>query len=188
MAELLEYFKRNFTHLYYEMKNCDQTSPYHKEGDVWTHTKMVFKEARKTGIKEIELAALLHDIGKIKTREVRENGRVSFFGHEEESALMSPEILDNIISNLEEYKYVDRDIVLFIIEKHGSLYNYIKEPEKQKFKNRAARKFQNNPGLLKHLKIFYECDHLGRISDVKSKNLKKELEWFDEIIFMIEKQ
>ena len=64
------------------MKNTPQNPAYHGEGDVYTHTRMVcgeltalpafhaLPERRKT---ELFLAALLHDLGKIKTTRL-ENG------------------------------------------------------------------------------------------------------------------
>ncbi|WP_274644564.1 HD domain-containing protein [Pseudomonas serbica] len=57
-----------------QMKGVPQRDDYHAEGDVWIHTKMVLDEAAKltTGHStasslRIRMAALLHDLGKIKT-------------------------------------------------------------------------------------------------------------------------
>ncbi len=54
--------------------------------DVWKHTKQVVIQA----VPKLELrwAALLHDIGKVKTRTISENGAVHFFGHAEVGARM----------------------------------------------------------------------------------------------------
>lgn len=54
--------------------------------DVWKHTKQVVRQAKPT--LEIRWAALLHDIGKVKTRSVSPDGQVHFFGHAEVGARM----------------------------------------------------------------------------------------------------
>jgi poly(A) polymerase len=54
--------------------------------DVWKHTRQVLEQSvsRLT----VRWAALLHDIGKVRTRTVGENGEVHFLGHAEVGARM----------------------------------------------------------------------------------------------------
>lgn len=54
--------------------------------DVWKHTKQVVWQSvpRLT----VRWGALLHDIGKVKTRKIEPNGQVHFFGHSEVGAAM----------------------------------------------------------------------------------------------------
>lgn len=54
--------------------------------DVWKHTKQVVRQAVPRT--EVRWAALLHDIGKVKTRRIEPNGEVHFFGHAEVGASM----------------------------------------------------------------------------------------------------
>lgn len=54
--------------------------------DVWKHTKQVVCQAVPRI--EVRWAALLHDIGKVKTRSIDEHGEVHFFGHAEVGARM----------------------------------------------------------------------------------------------------
>ncbi len=54
--------------------------------DVWKHTKQVVRQAVPRT--EVRWAALLHDIGKVKTRRIEPNGEVHFFGHAEVGAAM----------------------------------------------------------------------------------------------------
>ncbi len=54
--------------------------------DVWKHTKQVVRQAVPR--LEIRWAALLHDIGKVKTRSISPSGEVHFFGHAEVGARM----------------------------------------------------------------------------------------------------
>ncbi|MBK9265768.1 MAG: HDIG domain-containing protein [Polyangiaceae bacterium] len=54
--------------------------------DVWKHTKQVVRQAVPRI--EVRWAALLHDIGKVKTRTISPDGEVHFFGHAEVGARM----------------------------------------------------------------------------------------------------
>lgn len=54
--------------------------------DVWKHTKQVVKQSVPR--LEVRWGALLHDIGKPKTRRIDDAGNVSFHGHSEVGAAM----------------------------------------------------------------------------------------------------
>ncbi len=54
--------------------------------DVWKHTKQVVKQSVPR--LEVRWGALLHDIGKPKTRRIDERGNVTFHGHSEVGAAM----------------------------------------------------------------------------------------------------
>jgi poly(A) polymerase len=54
--------------------------------DVWKHTKQVVKQSVPR--LEVRWGALLHDIGKPKTRRIDEQGTVTFHGHSEVGAAM----------------------------------------------------------------------------------------------------
>jgi poly(A) polymerase len=54
--------------------------------DVWKHTKQVVKQSVPRV--DVRWGALLHDIGKPKTRRIDERGNVSFHGHAEVGASM----------------------------------------------------------------------------------------------------
>ncbi|MCC6555094.1 MAG: HDIG domain-containing protein [Polyangiaceae bacterium] len=54
--------------------------------DVWKHTKQVVRQAVPR--LEVRWAALLHDIGKVRTRSLSPSGEVHFFGHAEVGARM----------------------------------------------------------------------------------------------------
>jgi predicted kinase len=77
MNELVNWFQVRFTDLANDMKMSnhsakdDEPNPYHTEDSVWTHTMMVCLRAEIDNANKINLiAALLHDIGKPKSREV----------------------------------------------------------------------------------------------------------------------
>jgi poly(A) polymerase len=52
--------------------------------DVWAHTKQVVQQA--PAVPALRWAALLHDIGKVPTRDVSPKGKVTFHGHAEAGA------------------------------------------------------------------------------------------------------
>jgi poly(A) polymerase len=54
--------------------------------DVWKHTKQVVRQSEAR--LELRWSALLHDIGKIKTRSISPDGKVHFLGHAEVGARM----------------------------------------------------------------------------------------------------
>ncbi len=54
--------------------------------DLWKHTKQVVRQAAPR--RQVRWAALLHDIGKVKTRSISADGQVHFFGHAEVGARM----------------------------------------------------------------------------------------------------
>jgi poly(A) polymerase len=54
--------------------------------DVWKHTKQVVRQSVPR--LEVRWAALLHDVGKVKTRSISPSGEVHFFGHAEVGARM----------------------------------------------------------------------------------------------------
>ena len=72
----------------------DMTQNGYHFGTVWEHTMRVLENiSNETRCVELRLAALLHDIGKIRTREVGENGTIHFIAHEIEGEKMVKEIM-----------------------------------------------------------------------------------------------
>ena len=61
-------------------------------GTVWEHSLSVLDKIREKDL-ALRLAALLHDIGKVRTRTVAEDGRVQFIGHEKAGADMAVQML-----------------------------------------------------------------------------------------------
>ena len=118
---------------------------------------MVCKVAELRGYsKVVQVASLLHDIGKPKVRKVNpRNNHVQFFGHEELSAKMAKPILDK----LAEYGYIkvsDIEYILNLIRYHGLVYKESRENLSKKF----DKKFFN------HLLKLSECDNLGRFYNI----------------------
>lgn len=66
-------------------------------GTVWEHTMKVLENiSAVTNRPELRLAAVLHDIGKVRTREESEDGSVHFINHEHEGAVMVKGIMTQL--------------------------------------------------------------------------------------------
>lgn len=68
--------------------------PEFRHKDVWKHTKQVVCQAEARI--EVRWAALLHDVGKVKTRKISPEGEVHFFGHCEVGASMFDKIAQRV--------------------------------------------------------------------------------------------
>ena len=88
-----------------------QPARYHPEGDVLTHTRMLLDGYREGG-EEVALAALLHDVGKPPTLEMKE-GRPAFPRHAQVGAAMAGDILRRL-------RYPNRvvDEVVDLVDRH----------------------------------------------------------------------
>ena len=113
-VEILKAFMENET-LVDSMKNCDHGdngsyNPYHLEGSVWTHTMLVYNQADDNDYISL-IMALCHDIGKVLTRNIKENGKVTFYGHADKSVQPTIDFLSflntkGIISDKEEEDFI----------------------------------------------------------------------------------
>lgn len=90
----------------------EMTQNQYHFGTVWEHTMKVVELLDSSDL-HLRMAALLHDIGKIRTREVGEDGKVHFLGHD----FMSGKIAKGILRRL---GYPNRfiDQVFFLVAYH----------------------------------------------------------------------
>jgi len=72
-----------------KMKGVQQPPEFHPEGDVYTHTVLLFKKLKNPSL-VLAFGALLHDIGKPSTFKVAE--RIRFDGHDRVGAAMTEQI------------------------------------------------------------------------------------------------
>jgi putative nucleotidyltransferase with HDIG domain len=113
---------KHFPELVQQMKECLHSNnnipnPYHLEDDILSHTLLVYREASIANVEVLLWASLLHDIGKIKTRKLNENGKVYFRNHSSFSFYMAIDVL-NKFDLTDEFK----ERVLKIIATHSN-YN-----------------------------------------------------------------
>lgn len=87
-----------------QLETCEQSAIHHPEGNAFTHTLMVVDQLKNES-PLLQLAALLHDIGKPATTEVI-NGRIMHKGHEKVGAEMADEIMRRLKFSNEEREHV----------------------------------------------------------------------------------
>ncbi len=162
MYQLIEWFQLNYAELHNDLLQCNHNydekdlNPYHLESDCWSHTMLVCKVAELYGYdKVVQIAALLHDVGKPSSRKVNpKNNHIQFFGHEELSALMAEEILslmlEESIINREEQVEIQELVLL-----HALLHHDLNEEE-------LLEHFENSKSFYIHLVQLCRCDSLGR--------------------------
>lgn len=73
----------------------DMTQNHYHFGTVWEHTLKVVENIVSSDLL-LRMSALLHDIGKVRTREESIDGKVHFIGHDWMSAQMVESILKNL--------------------------------------------------------------------------------------------
>jgi len=106
-----------------ELKKCDGfLQNGHHKYDVLKHTFLAVAETGMLNAPlEVRLAALLHDIGKPDTAELKADGiSYGFPGHEELSASIAKTVLDRL-----KYPNEIRDKVVHLVDRHMAPCNYV---------------------------------------------------------------
>ncbi|EYF00972.1 HD domain-containing protein [Chondromyces apiculatus] len=141
--------------------------------DVWKHTKQVVRQAVPR--LEVRWAALLHDIGKIKTRSISPNGEVHFFGHAEVGARMFDKI-DRRLPLFTRDEALKSTVRLLILH-HLRASQY--DPS---WTDSAVRRFAKEMGeLLKDLLDLSRADITTKRPEKKRKGLRQISELADRV-------
>jgi len=156
---------------------------YHDYNTVWEHTMMVLDNTSPT--LELRMAALLHDIGKIKTRTVDEDGTVHFYQHE----IVSADMCDTILRRL-KYSNDFIRLIQVIVKNHmrmkcfGDDISKMKDSSLLKFEYETGKNFINCLDLIdadnqSHDKQYCMPHQVQRIKE-KAKELEgKGISMFD---------
>lgn len=141
--------------------------------DVWKHTKQVVRQAVPR--LEIRWAALLHDIGKIKTRSISPDGEVHFFGHAEVGARM----FDRLHRRMPIFSKEDslRDAVRFLILHHLRASQY-----DASWTDSAVRRFAREMGpLLDDVLCLSRADITTKRPEKKKRGLRQISDLADRV-------
>lgn len=136
------------------LKDVKQSPQHHPEGNVWNHTLLVVDEAadRKSQAGDSRVfmwAALLHDIGKAVTTEIRK-GKITAYDHDKRGAEMSWSFLMNFTS--EEFAREVSSLVRW----HMQILYLSKS---RRHSDLASMKFETN---IYDVALLSLCDRLGR--------------------------
>jgi poly(A) polymerase len=123
-----------------------EQDPVHRHKDVLAHTMAVVDKTSANLV--LRLAALLHDIGKPRTRAITENG-VTFHHHEVVGARMARKRME-----LLKYSQAMTDDVVALVDLHLRFHTY-----KMGWSDRAVRRYVRDAGdLLDELNELTRCD------------------------------
>ena len=103
--------------------------------DVWKHTKQVVKQSVPR--LEVRWGALLHDIGKPKTRRIDDRGNVTFYGHAEVGAAMFRKRVADRLG----FEGFERERIHFLILHHLRAAQY-----EEDWTDAAVRRFYKQMG------------------------------------------
>lgn len=113
---------------------CLAQGRYHNK-DAYEHTMDVLNTVPAK--MELRMAALLHDIGKPKTRAPHEHNEYSFYGHEEVGEEMTKEILQGLKFSNDEIAYISKLV---------GLHMGLRGARKKVPSDRSLRKFARKCG------------------------------------------
>ena len=131
-----------------------EQDPIHRHKDVLTHSIAVVENVRPDASPDFDfrrtrLAALFHDIGKPKTRSVKQGKGVTFYHHEVEGARMTKH-------RLRELKYPNDDIeaITELVALHLRFHTY-----QMGWTDSAVRRYVRDAGgQLAELNVLTRCD------------------------------
>lgn len=162
--------------------NSKYQNPHHLEGDVWSHTMMVYilmYNEKNDVMDEIKnLIALGHDIGKIYTRNVFNAPRVAFHNHESASLQTVIDFWYHLKQNYNEKfskDFFTNDSlhkVLHAISVHIDVMNELKNKNQDNFFKLSNFYFD----FYYYIKNLMKADKLGRF-----RKKGTEIDWFDDI-------
>lgn len=145
------------------MVGVQQDKEWHPEGDVFTHSAMVVKEARAmTDDQTILWSALLHDAGKPSTTTHDDDGRIRSKGHEDAGI----EPTRSFLQRLKAPKDLE-DRVAALVATHLAPAHFVPPPGHggqagPSAYRRLARRLGAAGTDLKTLYLVSKADHLGR--------------------------
>ena len=169
--------------IFSDMKKTEQDSEYHGEGNVFNHTKMVteamvnleiYREATERDRCVLFLAALLHDIGKIRCTRL-EGGRLTSPHHAATGARMARAFMfENLgMSGNDDLRSV-REAVCSLIRYHSFPPFAIRSDNPELKMLKIAANGELTPDFsIRKLCALEEADALGRVGISKNEYLER---------------
>lgn len=156
-------------------------------GTVWQHTVAVIEQSgKKEAYLPVRIACVLHDIGKIRTRSVGEDGRVHFYDHENIGADMTREIMHRM-----RYPNDIIEEVAFYVKNHMLTKSWgddlghmkMKTLRKLMFKCKTAERFNHLMDVIDADNKSHKAEHclnnqVTRIHEVVAKELAEHTSMF----------
>ena len=89
-----------------------QPKTQHREGDVYTHSLFALDQVNEDFDLATRYAVLFHDLGKVKTREIK-NGKITFYNHPDAGA----DLIKKISSRL-RFSRAETDKIVWLVRYH----------------------------------------------------------------------
>lgn len=166
--EYLIKFNFPFMDIFHEMNGCVENNAWHREENVFVHTMMVLQYASdKWRDKEVNFAALLHDIAKPVCYALLGNG----YGHDAEGVSM---IEDWCAKWKVPNNY--RDLAKITCEQHQKVHGVLgRDANKWSRPKSIMKMFEqtsalSKPERFKKMLKVCEADNFGRISDTPKES------------------
>ncbi len=151
-----------------DLKTVEQSPQHHPEGNVWKHTLLVvdcaaaLKQQSKNP-RVLMWAALLHDLGKVRTTSVR-GGRITAYDHDKWGEKLALEFLREFTADEQFMQAVAKMVrwhmqILFVVKKlpYAELESMVKEVD------------------IDELGLLSLCDRLGR-GELSQRQVNEEYE------------
>jgi len=154
-----------------------EQDPIHRHKDVLTHTIAVVENVRRDipgtwDFRRTRLAALMHDVGKPKTRGFLKGKGVTFYHHEVVGARMTRTRLQAL-----RYSNDDVDAITELVHLHLRFHGY-----EAGWTDSAVRRYVNDAGpLLAELNVLTRCDCTTR-NEKKALMLSRRMDELEERI------
>lgn len=141
--------------------------PYHMEGDVWVHTKMVLFQMNKLCPQDVYMlwAALLHDIAKAYCYTEDYDGTPHYYGHDAKGAETALDIMRYLKFPKKQMQRIE-----WLVQ------NHLRVSQITKMRKLKAYHFMLHP-YFKDLLCLNTADDLGRIADANAYQPKEQSLW-----------
>lgn len=160
-----------------------EQDPIHRHKDVLTHTVAVVENVTRDipgdwDFRRTRLAALMHDVGKPKTRGFLKGKGVTFYHHEVVGARMTRTRLQAL-----RYSNDDVDAITELVHLHLRFHGY-----EAGWTDSAVRRYVNDAGpLLAELNVLTRCDCTTR-NEKKALMLSRRMDELEERIAALAEQ
>jgi tRNA nucleotidyltransferase/poly(A) polymerase len=114
-TDILEYFLPEL----HACKGVAQPKEYHTEGDVWNHCMAILRSFTEDHAIDVRLAALMHDIGKPVTFEIRDD-RIHFDDHASRGSAIVKALLDRLQCTKKR-----RDKICWLVSHHMMMNTFL---------------------------------------------------------------
>lgn len=164
--------------LLFQLIGCAQSPRNHPEGDVWEHTLLVVDQAARlrassSNPEALMFAALLHDIGKPLTSQVK-GDKITTYGHD----VLGEKLARSFLQELTHNRTLINEVAVLIRE---HMHPNLLYKDREHVTDKAIRKLVDRVNL-RELLLIAEADLMGRGVENNFDDVRK---WYMEKVFSL---